>query len=733
MINITHKQKGQSLVEIIIAMAIFAMITGSIMSVTLGGLNGLTQGGDETEAQGLAEEAMEAVRSVRDGAWNELVFSPTQVSINSNTWTLSSGLSDLIDNKYTRSITLSDVCRDGSNNIVNCPGTYTDPHIKFASTTVSWSPRYNATNTIEQYGFITNWESQDWVQTNWAGSSGQSIWSDITKYFSDDGGVDNTTDGQITLGPAAGGAWVLSGGSDMTDTTDSNFNIGTYLNTAVTGTGVSASVVLAQTVSWSLFQDTGTQIWNGISCASSTDCWAVGNTGAVARYNGTTWATITAISTLAVNDLAIVSPNDIWAVGTSGNIWHYNGTTWSLFVDTGTQSWNDVVCTSASSCRAVGGAGALGYYNGVSWTVSTISPSSNINTVFALSASNIYAAGASGKIWRYNGTAWAQVIDTGNEGWNDITCTSASSCWTVGDAGALAYYNGTTWVESVIPSSASIYTVYALSGSNIWAAGASGRIWNYNGTAWSFYTSTGTNTWRAMYFVSTDLGWLVDNGGQFYKYGGSYYPSGTFTSRIFDSGVPTTVWSYVNWTETIPTGGNITVSVRTGNTAIPDGTWSTWSAELTDNLGSAISGTAQYFQYRLTFTRPANPVTTVELADITVSYNSPTTAHLNAVDMYNTNFGFAVGAGGTILKYDGVAWLAVSSPVSSGLNDIEIISATDAWAVGDAGIILYYNGTSWSLHTDTGANFWNAISCLTTNYCWIAGNGGDLRFWNGFC
>ncbi len=726
-----NNKKGQSLIEVIIAMAIFALIAGATMSLTLGSLGGLIQGGDETEAQGLAEEGVEAVRSVREGAWNNLVYSPAQIQISSSTWSLLNSVSELIDNKYTRIITLSDVCRDGSDNITNCPGTYIDPHIKLASTTVSWSPRYNATNTVEQFSFITNWESRDWVQTNWIGSSTQAIWSDITKYFSDNGGIDNRIAGELTLAPAADGAWVLSGGSELTDTTDSNFNAGTYSNTVATSTGVSASVVLDQTVSWALFQDTGTQIWNGIACASSTNCWAVGNTGAVASYNGTTWTTITPISTLAVNDLAIVAPNDIWAVGSSGNIWRYNGTTWSLFVDTGTQVWKDVVCTSASNCWAVGGASALARYNGTSWTVSAISPAGAINTAFALSASNIYAAGSSGKIWNYNGTSWSQVVDTGIETWNDITCTSASNCWAVGGAGALVYYNGTTWTESTIPSSAAIYTIYALSSSNIWAAGASGSIWNYNGSVWSLYTDTGTNTWQAMYFLTTDLGWVVDNVGQFYKYSNVYFPSGTFNSRIFDSGSPTTVWSYVYWTETLPIGGDITVSVRTGNTATPDGTWSTWSAELTNNLGSAISGTARYLQYRLTFTRPTNPVTTVELANITVTYNSPTTAHLNAVDMLNASFGFAVGAGGTILQYNGVAWGPVSSPVSSSLNDLDIVSANDAWAVGDAGIILHYDGASWSLHTDTGANFWNAISCLSTGYCWLAGNGGDLLFWNG--
>lgn len=219
MIFFLKKQKGQSLVEVIIAMAIFAVISGAIMSVTLGSLNGLTQGGDETEARALAEQAIEAIRSVRDGAWNELIYPINIISTSTGSWTLASSSSELINNKYLRKISLSDVCRDGSNNITNCPGTYTDPHIKFASTTISWSPRYNATNTVEQSGFITNWESRDWIQTDWSGSSGQAIWSDSTKYDSDNGNLDTTNPGEISLiKPTNSGTttWPFSTSSDYT-------------------------------------------------------------------------------------------------------------------------------------------------------------------------------------------------------------------------------------------------------------------------------------------------------------------------------------------------------------------------------------------------------------------------------------------------------------------------------------------------------------------------------------
>ena len=212
-------RKGSLLVEVIIAMSIFAVMAGAIMSVTLGSLDGMMRGGEETQARALAQEGMEAIRSVRDGAWNKINYSQVKVTVSGNLWNISSSTSELIDNKYTRTITLSDVCRDESNIISTCPSTYTDPHTKLATVVVSWITKNGSINSTTQTGFISNWESKDWTQTSWLGSSGQNIYSDITKYLSDDGNLDNTTTGEIklkTLNNCNNKSWQFNISSDYT-------------------------------------------------------------------------------------------------------------------------------------------------------------------------------------------------------------------------------------------------------------------------------------------------------------------------------------------------------------------------------------------------------------------------------------------------------------------------------------------------------------------------------------
>jgi len=93
-----------------------------------------------------------------------------------------------------------------------------------------------------------------------------------------------------------------------------------------------------------------------------------------------------------------------------------------------------------------------------------------------------------------------------------------------------------------------------------------------------------------------------------------YATSGTFTSRVLDSGASNT-WTSATWNASVPAGTSLALSARFGNTAVPDGTWSGFVA-LTSS-GGAISQTSRYVQYRAVLT--GNGLDTPALADIVFS------------------------------------------------------------------------------------------------------------------
>ena len=192
-------QTGQSLLEVIIAMAIFAFLGSFMASFLVGSFVGLERGGEQTQAEALAQEGIEAVRSIRDSAWNKVLYNQSAVVLNSGQWVFSGeGTTEQIG-QFSRNITFNDVCRDTSDEIITCPGDYTDIHSKKITVAVDWDPTIGITNSVQQVSYLTNWDSREWIQTNWSGGSGQSIWSNQTKYFSDDNNVNISTSGEAKL------------------------------------------------------------------------------------------------------------------------------------------------------------------------------------------------------------------------------------------------------------------------------------------------------------------------------------------------------------------------------------------------------------------------------------------------------------------------------------------------------------------------------------------------------
>ncbi|MFH1790266.1 MAG: LamG-like jellyroll fold domain-containing protein [bacterium] len=205
MILFKINNSGQSLLEVIVAMAIFGLITAAMVSMVLGSFYSLNQGAQQTEAEYILQEGFEAVRAIRDRAWNISEYSQSGVTSTDGWQYLGEGTTEQIG-KYRRIITFFDVCRDLSGNIADCPANYIDPHTKRVRILVRWQSQVGSTSTISAVSYISNWDSIDWTQTNWVGGSGQSLWSNETQYDSDDGGVDVTSiPGSVTLAMLGGG------------------------------------------------------------------------------------------------------------------------------------------------------------------------------------------------------------------------------------------------------------------------------------------------------------------------------------------------------------------------------------------------------------------------------------------------------------------------------------------------------------------------------------------------
>ncbi len=98
----------------------------------------------------------------------------------------------------------------------------------------------------------------------------------------------------------------------------------------------------------------------------------------------------------------------------------------------------------------------------------------------------------------------------------------------------------------------------------------------------------------------------------------SPYPgSGSFESRIFDAGAVAD-WGGLTWNAETPGATGVALSVRTGDTPSPDGTWSDFTP--IGSSGGDIPGSSRYLQYRAELSS-ANTDLTPSLGEVSIVYS----------------------------------------------------------------------------------------------------------------
>lgn len=507
--------KGQSLLEVIIALAIFALLSATLISMIVGGLMGLTQGGDFTRASAIADEALEALRSIRHGAWNELADSPAIIKTQANEWVIENGTSQIVDGKFTRTLSFSPVCRNSVNAIVACPGSgtdYTDVQSKKVTVTVAWETRPGITDSVTRIAYLTNWDSRDWIQTDWSCGSGQALWQtnpNIKKYNTQIGSatINHGVEGKLTLNPIVQARnWQSvappSGVSQLLN------DMSSVNSTDIWAVG-NAGTILHYTGTWSRYTPSPTT--NNIYTIQMIDAnkgWAAGSNGTILRYTNGVWTAPYTIPNQTLNDIFMIyeggQVRDGWVVGNGGVIFRYNPTTntWIQVASPTNRALNAIAIGSDGLGWAVGNIGTVIRWNGSVWINSGFNFGAqppNVNDVFMINSCEAWITGSDGMIYRLQGTSLQASYDTGGQIWNAIHMVTPTYGWVVGNGGAVYRWNGTQW--NVVTSN----TTRALNGVSFsspwsgWAVGANATLIRFSASPANTYETTGTLQSSAFY------------------------------------------------------------------------------------------------------------------------------------------------------------------------------------------------------------------------------------------
>lgn len=158
----TNPTAAQSLVELLLAIALTSVILPGLLTGFVTSREGRAQQNQRQDATALMREAMEAVRSVRNRGWINVSTNGTyHPAVSSSQWTLSAGSESV--NGFTRQIVIADAQRNGSGTIVTSGGTV-DPSTKKVTITVSWTQPYSSSTQSDFY--LTRYlDNMTWTQT----------------------------------------------------------------------------------------------------------------------------------------------------------------------------------------------------------------------------------------------------------------------------------------------------------------------------------------------------------------------------------------------------------------------------------------------------------------------------------------------------------------------------------------------------------------------------------------
>jgi hypothetical protein len=162
-VKIIKNEKGFSIIEVVLAAAIFVTFATAAVVAIISGLNANRLGTEVAIANQFNAEGMEAVRSIKNQAFATVAgkagLGNQGVVVSGGVWTFSGTSNSLAsDTRFVRTIVVTSTQRDASGNIV-VSGTV-DPNTYKVVTTTTWNFNTARQNSVVLTEYMTNWKSK---------------------------------------------------------------------------------------------------------------------------------------------------------------------------------------------------------------------------------------------------------------------------------------------------------------------------------------------------------------------------------------------------------------------------------------------------------------------------------------------------------------------------------------------------------------------------------------------
>jgi hypothetical protein len=274
------------------------------------------------------------------------------------------------------------------------------------------------------------------------------------------------------------------------------------------------------------------------------------------------------------------------------------------------------------------------------WRVGDLA--SALISVWPNAADDVYAVGEAGTVLHFDGRDWSPVDAGVSEEMGAIWGWGPSDVFAGGDAVALRY-DGDSWSAMEVPTPVDFQAIWGFAHDDVWMSGDGGLAFHWDGSAWEDRQTAATTDLATLWGSGPSDIYVGGDGGQVAHFDGEVW-------TVVDVGLTTDVeqiWG---------TGpGDVYVVGKIGALSHWDGAaWTPLDTGIAlDFLG--IGGTGP-------------------------------------------NDVFVVGEAGTIVHYDGTSFMSVASPTDARLEAVSFgRGGTVGYAVGATGTILRYQAEGWTV------------------------------------
>lgn len=620
--EVKTREIGQTVIEVLVAVAIFAMFSTSAVFLILGSFESVRYGKDAEGASAFAQEGIDAARSVINQGWGELpVGGPYGLSSSSGHWQIS-GSGDVAD-KFSRTVSVEQVYRDGSGNIA--PAGTADPRTKKIIAQVVWETVAGRSNLLNLISYFTLWISLAWTETT-------------TVDFSD-GTFTNTQgsaigDGAVTLAGMPGSGFNLQGSYNTPSSSFDGRDVFVVGNTAylITDNNTSGPELYIVNVT----NPAAPTLLGSLNLsAAANGIYVSGNYAYIASANNSQELQIVNISNPAAPSLTgsyntPVSDDatDVWVSGSYAYLTTVVSSNRELYKINISNPAAPSLTGSTEIGGTVNGIHVSGNYAYLATALNSQELISVDTTPATPTVVGSYDApsGNDGRDVFVDGTAAYLVTqpNAANEFYvinvtnPAVPALLGSGSW--GSAGTTyaVYKSGNT---AFVGNSVGASAVQYFDVTNPAAPTLTGAITTVGADAPGvyyldnyLYVASASNTAELQIYAQPP---------------GGYQASGTYISSIFDATAAAS-WNFISWTESLPAGCDIQTQLRTATTfgGISTAEWSGPEGKdgdetdwFTGAAGEAIHPDHtddQFIQYRVEFTGPGTNTGTLE--DISFEY-----------------------------------------------------------------------------------------------------------------